>query len=236
MTKQEIVLWQYIKNRQILGVKFRRQAIIGDFICDFASFEKRIVIEIDGGQHNFGIQKKKDIKKDNFLKSQGFTILRFWNNEITDNISGVISVIEKTIATCPPLVGGPKSLISRRGLLFIPCLNPDGMQLGKRTNANGVDLNRNFDAGWYEFIGSPQPSPERYKGTFPGSEPEAASLISLTRDYHLKRAISYHTCGALIYWYFKQSGKVLEESQKFANEISYTKNTKKESKSLKATW
>ena len=194
MTKQEIVLWQYIKNRQILGVKFRRQAIIGDFICDFASFEKRIVIEIDGGQHNFGIQKKKDIKKDNFLKSQGFTILRFWNNEITDNISGVISVIEKTIATCPPLVGGPKSLISRRGLLFIPCLNPDGMQLGKRTNANGVDLNRNFPTkNWGEdtSLAGSNPS-EYYGGESAGSEVETQFVMNVIEEYKPERILTLH--------------------------------------------
>ncbi len=91
-----------------------------------------------------------------------------------------------------------------------------------KANANGVDLNRNFDADWYEFVGSPQPASERYRGTYPGSEPEAAALIRLTQDYHLKRTISYHTCSALIYWYFKQSGNVLEESKKFADEISST--------------
>ena len=128
---------------------------------------------------------------------------------------------------------------------FVPNSNPDGVAISQfglqgvnnptlrekvaalsddleqwKSNANGVDLNRNFDAGWYEFVGSPQPSSERYKGTFPGSEPEAAALIRLTQDCHIKRAISYHTTGALIYWYYKQSGAVLAESEKFANEIS----------------
>ena len=107
-----------------------------------------------------------------------------------------------------------------RGLTihFVPNSNPDGVAISQfglagvknpvlraqvaamsdgdleqwKANANGVDLNRNFDADWYEFVGSPQPSPERYKGTFPGSEPEAAALIRLTQNYHIKRAISYH--------------------------------------------
>lgn len=130
---------------------------------------------------------------------------------------------------------------------FVPNSNPDGVAISQfglsavnnpalraqvaamsddleqwKANARGVDLNRNFDAGWYEFIGAPYPASERYKGTFPGSEPEAAALIHLTQDYHIKRAISYHTCGALIYWYYKQSGNVLTESQKFAEEISRT--------------
>lgn len=131
---------------------------------------------------------------------------------------------------------------------FVPLNNPDGVSISQfglqgvnnptlreqvaamndgdleqwKANARGVDLNRNFDAGWYEFGGSPYPAPDRYKGTYPGSEPEAAALIRLTQDYHIKRAISYHTCGALIYWYYKQSGTVLAESKKFAEEISRT--------------
>ena len=130
---------------------------------------------------------------------------------------------------------------------FVPDSNPDGVAISQfglsgiknptirqqvsamsgdleqwKANARGVDLNRNFDADWAEFVGSPYPAPERYKGNYPGSEPEAAALINLTQDYHIKRAISYHTCGALIYWYFKQSGSVLAESQKFAQEISHT--------------
>ena len=128
---------------------------------------------------------------------------------------------------------------------FVPLSNPDGVAISQfglnginnesirsqvasiggdyeqwKANARGVDLNRNFDAGWYEFGGSPRPAADRYKGTSPGSEPEAAALIKLTQDYHIKRAISYHTVGALIYWYYKQSGAVLDESRKFANEIS----------------
>ena len=134
---------------------------------------------------------------------------------------------------------------------FVPNSNPDGVAISQfglsalkndsvrsrvaamndggdleqwKANANGVDLNRNFDADWAEFYGSPAPSPERYKGTSPGSEPESAALIRLTQDCHIKRAISYHTCGALIYWYFKQSGQVLDESKKFAEDISAATN------------
>ena len=128
---------------------------------------------------------------------------------------------------------------------FVPMNNPDGVSISQfglnglkspelrakvsamsnnfsewKANAAGVDLNRNFDAGWQEFGGSPYPSSERYKGAFPGSEPEAAALINLLQKYPVKRTISYHTCGALIYWYYKQSGNVLAESEKFANTIS----------------
>lgn len=129
---------------------------------------------------------------------------------------------------------------------FVPDSNPDGVAISQfglsgikteqirnqvsrmnrgdlvqwKANANGVDLNRNFDAGWQEFRGSQSPSPERCKGSYPGSENESAALINLTKDFNMKRTISYHTCGALIYWYYKQTGTVLAESKKFANEIS----------------
>ena len=137
-------------------------------------------------------------------------------------------------------------LLEGLAIHFVPNSNPDGVAISQfglnalnnpalrarvaamgssdyeqwKANANGVDLNRNFDAGWYEFVGSPAPSTERYKGTAPGSEPEAAALIALTKNYPVKRTISYHTCGALIYWYYKQSGTVLTESEKFAKHIS----------------
>ena len=194
MTKQEIILWQHIKQRQICGVKFRRQQIIGNYICDFVSFEKKIIIELDGGQHNYEIQEKKDIIRDNFLESQGFTILRFWNNDITENIAGVIAKIKDTISSCPPLVGGPKSLISRRGLLFIPCLNPDGMSLGIRTNANGVDLNRNFPTkNWGEDTSSAGDNPEDYfGGKYAGSEIETQFLIDVIEEYKPEKILTLH--------------------------------------------
>ena len=73
------------------GIKFRRQQPIDKFIVDFVSFEKRIVIEIDGGQH--AVDNKKDIERDKFLTKNGYIILRFWNNEVFDNIQGVLEVI-----------------------------------------------------------------------------------------------------------------------------------------------
>lgn len=129
---------------------------------------------------------------------------------------------------------------------FIPMSNPDGvvisqqglgaihstelreriMAMGEadyeqwKANGTGVDLNRNFDAGWIEYEGSVHPSSEYYKGRFPGSEPESAALIFLTKNNHVRRTINYHTCGALIYWYYKQDGDVLEKSRVFAQRMS----------------
>ena len=89
MTKQERSLWSIIRNRQFYGLRFRRQFPIGEYIVDFVCREKKIVIEIDGGQHNQPIDIEYDIKRTEFLNSEGFKVIRFWNNEIDKNISGV---------------------------------------------------------------------------------------------------------------------------------------------------
>jgi very-short-patch-repair endonuclease len=90
-TDVERLLWEHLKARQLEGVKFRPQQPIGRYIVDFVSFEKNVVIEIDGGQHSVG--KDRDEERDNWLGVQGFKVLRFWNNEIIQNIEGVLEVI-----------------------------------------------------------------------------------------------------------------------------------------------
>ncbi len=75
------------------GIKFRRRQPIENFIVDFISFEKRIVVELDGGQH--AIDKCKDIERDRLLTENGFTVLRFWDNQIFENLEGVLEVIRK---------------------------------------------------------------------------------------------------------------------------------------------
>ncbi len=105
MTKEEVILWQHIRNRQIENTKFRRQQQIGAYICDFVSFERRIVIELDGGQHNQNSQLLKDETRDAWLTSKGYKVLRFWNNEINNNLENVLLKIRNTILECPPLEG-----------------------------------------------------------------------------------------------------------------------------------
>ena len=100
-TDVERRLWEHLKARQLEGVKFRRQQPIGRYIVDFVSFEKNIVIEIDGGQHSVG--KDRDEERDNWLGVQGFKVLRFWNNEIIQNIEGVLEVIRDHCLFHPPL-------------------------------------------------------------------------------------------------------------------------------------
>lgn len=89
MTKQERKLWNLLKNRQFYGYRFRRQFPIGFYIVDFICREKKIIIELDGGQHAQLDIKKHDIKRSEFLKAEGYTVIRFWNNDIDNNIAGV---------------------------------------------------------------------------------------------------------------------------------------------------
>lgn len=92
-TDAENLLWKRLKTRQVEGIKFRRQQPIENFIVDFVSFEKRMIIELDGGQH--AEDRHKDIERDKFLSEIGFRVLRFWNNEVLENIDGVLEVIRE---------------------------------------------------------------------------------------------------------------------------------------------
>ncbi|RDU62070.1 Eco57I restriction-modification methylase domain-containing protein [Helicobacter sp. MIT 14-3879] len=93
-TQSESKLWQELRNKK-LDVSFRRQFVIDSkYIADFVCLEKRLIIECDGGQHNGNF---KDIERDFYLESQNFRILRFWNNEIMENLEGVICKIKEVL-------------------------------------------------------------------------------------------------------------------------------------------
>lgn len=94
-TEVEKILWSHLRLNQLEGYKFRRQQPVGRFIVDFVCFEKKVVIELDGGQHMD--EHEKDQKRDEWLKSQGFKVLRFWNNEVFDNIEGVKEMIRREL-------------------------------------------------------------------------------------------------------------------------------------------
>lgn len=85
------------------GIKFRRQEPVGNYIVDFLCFDRRIIVEIDGGQHARDENVNKDKERDEWLRTQGFKVLRFWNNEVLNNINGVWEVIRKHCFYHPPL-------------------------------------------------------------------------------------------------------------------------------------
>lgn len=96
-TKEESILWQLLRNRQFMGLKFKRQFPIGSYIVDFVCEEKKLVIEIDGGQHNIPDNIKADEARTNYINSKGYRVIRFWNNDINQNIQGVYETLLNVI-------------------------------------------------------------------------------------------------------------------------------------------
>jgi len=94
-TDAETVLWNRIRNRQIDGQKFARQVPILGYICDFVCREQRLIIEVDGGQHN---ESTADVIRDRRLAEEGYRVLRFWNNDVLGNIEGVLMTIQAELS------------------------------------------------------------------------------------------------------------------------------------------
>ena len=92
-TDVEAKLWQKLRNGQIEGAGFRRQHPAGPYILDFYCPSLRLAIELDGGQHSQGERALLDRKRDQWLARRGVTVLRFWNSDITANLSGALEVI-----------------------------------------------------------------------------------------------------------------------------------------------
>ncbi len=92
MTEPEVLLWTYLKNRR-LGVKFRRQVPMGRFIVDFASFECRLVIEVDGDHHRPEVNARRDA----WITSRGWRVERFWAAEVFQDLDMVLDSIRKLV-------------------------------------------------------------------------------------------------------------------------------------------
>lgn len=86
MTDAERKLWFALKGRRFQDHKFRRQAPVGPYIADFASFESRLIVEVDGGQH---ADSTSDRKRDAYMRANNFEIARYWNNDVLKNLDGV---------------------------------------------------------------------------------------------------------------------------------------------------
>ena len=115
MTPQERKLWYIIRNRQFFGYRFRRQFPLGQYIVDFICREKKIIIEIDGGQHNEIKNIQYDNKRTKYLISEGYKVLRFWNNDIDKNIGGVYEML-KEVFEIGEKITPPQPSPSREGV------------------------------------------------------------------------------------------------------------------------
>lgn len=86
-TEAENKFWMQVRDRRFEGLKFRRQVPLGDYIVDFVCFEEKLIVEIDGGQHN---ESREDGVRDESFIARGYSVKRYWNNEVMTNIEGVM--------------------------------------------------------------------------------------------------------------------------------------------------
>src|SRR5690606_34887613 len=99
MTDAEHLLWRHLRAHRLAGQKFRRQQPLGPYVVDFVHFGARLIVEADGGQHS---GCGRDVQRDEWLRNQGFRILRFWNNEILLNTEQVLAVIFEAVNRVSP--------------------------------------------------------------------------------------------------------------------------------------
>lgn len=104
LTPAERKLWAYLRGDKLEGINFRRQHAIGNYITDFCSPKAKLIIELDGSQHLE--QQEYDQERTKYLEEQGCKVIRFWNNQVMNNIEGVILVIMEAIHPHP---ASPKS-------------------------------------------------------------------------------------------------------------------------------
>jgi very-short-patch-repair endonuclease len=92
-TDAEIKLWRHLRQLPMSGSHFRRQVPIGAYVADFACMASKLLIEVDGGQHGEAENASRDEARTRWLEAEGYRVIRFWNNEIINNIDGVMEAI-----------------------------------------------------------------------------------------------------------------------------------------------
>jgi very-short-patch-repair endonuclease len=98
-TDAERRLWRHLRDRQIEGFKFRRQQPMGAYVVDFVNLEKKVVIEVDGGQHALDLGDKI---RDEWLRAEGYQVLRFWDNQVFSDLESVLESIRNVLLTPHP--------------------------------------------------------------------------------------------------------------------------------------
>ena len=104
LTDAERKLWYLLRNRRFSDAKFRRQVPLGPYVADFLSFERHVVVEVDGGQH---AGAASDQVRDDWFRGQGFTVVRFWNNDVLKNLEGVATMLLEIVNTNTPHPASP---------------------------------------------------------------------------------------------------------------------------------
>ena len=102
-------MWTRLRDKQLEGLKFRRQQPIGAYIVDFVSFQKRLIVELDGGHHSKRERRVKDEDRTEWLRKKDYHVVRFWDNDVLTNIEGVMERIRAvTLTLASPVEGEEK--------------------------------------------------------------------------------------------------------------------------------
>jgi very-short-patch-repair endonuclease len=101
------MLWKFLRGRRLGNAKFRRQFPVAGFIADFACLESKLIVEIDGGQHAERIEQ--DSRRTDIMRERGFRVVRFWNNDVLQNIDGVLMEISAALLEPPSPHPSPAS-------------------------------------------------------------------------------------------------------------------------------
>ena len=122
MTEAERKLWQIFRGRQLGGYRFRKQAPLGKYVADFICYEAKIIVEVDGGQHNNPKEISYDEQRTAWLSSQGYLVQRFWNNEVFEQLEAVSRIIlDFCLKRYPPSFPSPtKNGGKGRSKQFLP--------------------------------------------------------------------------------------------------------------------
>jgi very-short-patch-repair endonuclease len=109
MTRAETLLWRYLKAHRLANFGFRRQAPIGDYIADFVAHSCKLIVEIDGESHDFEERRRHDERRDQWLASRGYRVLRFTNDDVMRNLEGVVlSILQAAEQVAPPSLTLPR--------------------------------------------------------------------------------------------------------------------------------
>jgi very-short-patch-repair endonuclease len=194
-TMAERKLWWHLRRLAPARSHFRRQATIGHYYADFACHDLRLIVEIDGGQHGHSRQRDSDATRTEFLKSRGYRVLRFWNNDVLSNIDGVLTVIQSALddaaAMRPPPSTPPRhsaSLRGGRGQLAAPSpsvMNDDDAAPSIASSAETSSIKtstagRHLDVRDASRLDSPPPVKRRGGGGGTGVAAERQSRLGKT--------------------------------------------------------
>jgi very-short-patch-repair endonuclease len=122
-TNAERLLWRHLRTRRFSNFRFRRQQVIGLYIVDFYCSKAKLIIELDGGQHELEEAILYDQERTAFLNACGCRVIRFWNNDVIKNIFGVLTVIGEKLAYLPSPQPSPTRGEGRKARCSLALLN-----------------------------------------------------------------------------------------------------------------